>query len=204
MKTITDIDVSGKRVLCRVDFNVPLDEARRITDDARIRAALPTLRHVMESGGKLIVASHLGRPKGERVEKFSLAPVARRLGELLETRVLMAPDCVGPQVESITGKMQPGEVVLLENLRFHGAETANDDAFGVRLASLCDVYVNDAFAVSHRENASVAAVVPHAQASAAGLLLKRELDYFKKAMAQPRRPLAAVVGGPRCRASSGL
>jgi phosphoglycerate kinase len=197
MKTITDIDVSGKRVLCRVDFNVPLDESCQITDDARIRAALPTLRHVMENGGKLIVASHLGRPKGERVEKFSLAPVARRLGELLETPVVMAPDCVGPEVESIIGEMQPGQVVLLENLRFHGAEAANDEAFAGELAALCDIYVNDAFAVCHRENASVAAVVSRAPASAAGLLLKRELDYFHKAMAQPSRPLAAVVGGAK-------
>jgi len=197
MKTITDIDVSGKRVLCRVDFNVPLDDDCRITDDARIRAALPTLRHVMENGGKLIVASHLGRPKGERVEKFSLGPVARRLEELLEVKVAMAPDCVGSEVRSLIDAMTPGQVVLLENLRFHGAEAANDQAFGRELARLCDIYVNDAFAVCHRENASVVAVVPNAPMSAAGLLLKRELEYFEKAMARPRRPLAAVVGGAK-------
>jgi len=197
MKAITEIDISGKRVLCRVDFNVPLDESCRITDDARIQAALPTLRYVMESGGMLIVASHLGRPKGQRVDKFSLAPVARRLGELLETPVAMAPDCVGPEARSVIEKMQPGQVVLLENLRFHGEEEANDGAFGRELAGLCDVYVNDAFAVCHRKNASVVAVVPHAPVSAAGMLLKRELDYFEKAMAQPRRPLAAVVGGAK-------
>lgn len=197
MKTITDIDVSGKRVLCRVDFNVPLDEDLNITDDARIRAALPTLRYVMEKKGKLIVASHLGRPKGQRVEKFSLAPVARRLGELLEMPVAMAPDCVGPEVRSIVEKMQPGQVVLLENLRFHGEEQKNDEAFGKELADLCDVYVNDAFAVCHRENASVASAVAHVPVCAAGILLKRELDYFEKAMSQPRRPLAAVVGGAK-------
>lgn len=197
MKTITDIDVSGKRVLCRVDFNVPLDEDLKITDDARIQAALPTLRYVMEKKGKLIVASHLGRPKGQRVEKFSLAPVARRLGELLETPVTMAPDCVGPEVRAIAEKMQPGQVVLLENLRFYGEEQNNDEAFGKELAALCDVYVNDAFAVCHRENASVASAVAHVPVCAAGILLKRELDYFEKAMARPRRPLAAVVGGAK-------
>ncbi len=197
MKTITDINVSGKRVLCRVDFNVPLDANRKITDDARIRAALPTLRYVLENNGKLIVASHLGRPKGERVEKFSLAPVAERLAALLETPVAMAPDCIGADVESMIEKMQPGQVVLLENLRFHEAEQKNDDSFGGKLAALCDVYVNDAFAVCHRKNASVAAIVPHVPMSAAGILLKRELDYFEKAMARPDRPLAAVVGGAK-------
>ncbi len=197
MKTITDINVSGKRVLCRVDFNVPLDANRKITDDARIRAALPTLRYVLENNGKLIVASHLGRPKGERVGKFSLAPVAERLAALLETPVAMAPDCIGADVESMIEKMQPGQVVLLENLRFHEAEQKNDDSFGGKLAALCDVYVNDAFAVCHRKNASVAAIVPHVPMSAAGILLKRELDYFEKAMARPDRPLAAVVGGAK-------
>ncbi len=197
MKTITDINVSGKRVLCRVDFNVPLDANRKITDDARIRAALPTLRYVLENNGKLIVASHLGRPKGERVEKFSLAPAAERLAALLETPVAMAPDCIGADVESMIEKMQPGQVVLLENLRFHEAEQKNDDSFGGKLAALCDVYVNDAFAVCHRKNASVAAIVPHVPMSAAGILLKRELDYFEKAMARPDRPLAAVVGGAK-------
>jgi len=197
MKTITDIDVSGKRVFCRVDFNVPLDEDINITDDARIRAALPTLQYVMEKKGKLIVASHLGRPKGQRVEKFSLAPVARKLGELLGTPVAMAPDCVGPEVRSLVEKLQSGQVVLLENLRFHGEEQKNDEAFGKELAALCDIYVNDAFAVCHRENASVASAVAHVPVCAAGILLKRELDYFEKAMARPRRPLAAVVGGAK-------
>ena len=197
MKTITDINVSGKRVLCRVDFNVPLDADRQITDDARIRAALPTLRYVIENKGKLIVASHLGRPEGERVEQFSLAPAAERLAALLKTPVAMAPDCIGTDVETMIEKMQPGQVVMLENLRFHAAEQKNDEAFGQQLAALCDVYVNDAFAVCHRKNASVAAIVPHVPMSAAGILLKRELDYFEKAMARPERPLAAVVGGAK-------
>ncbi len=197
MKAVTEIDVAGKRVLCRVDFNVPLDETLQITDDARIRAALPTLRHVMEHQGKLIVASHLGRPKGQRVEKYSLAPVARRLEELLDVPVAFASDCVGAEVRSLIDRMQPGQVVLLENLRYHAAEEANDDAFGKELASLCDIYVNDAFAVCHRKNASVVSVTAHAPVSAAGILLKRELEYFEKAMAQPRRPLAAVVGGAK-------
>jgi phosphoglycerate kinase len=197
MKTVTDIDVAEKRVLCRVDFNVPLNEDRQITDDARIRAALPTLRYVMEGNGKLIVASHLGRPKGQRVEKFSLAPVAQRLEELLETQVTMAPDCVGTDVRSLIDNMQAGQVVLLENLRFHEAEQNNGEDFGKELAALCDIYVNDAFAVCHRKNASVVAVVAYASVSAAGILLRRELDYFEKAMARPRRPLAAVVGGAK-------
>jgi phosphoglycerate kinase len=197
MKTITDVNISGKRVFCRVDFNVPLDENRQITDDSRIRAALPTLQHVLANQGKLIVASHLGRPKGEEVEAFSLSPVARRLEELLGAPVQMAPDCIGPEVEAMVSEMAPGQVVLLENLRFHKAEQENDDGFGKRLAALCDVYVNDAFAVSHRANASVVAIVPHVAESAAGMLLKRELDYFQQAMAKPQRPLVAVVGGAK-------
>ena len=197
MKTITDINVSGKRVLCRVDFNVPLDADRRITDDSRIRAALPTLSYIIENKGKLIVASHLGRPEGQRVEKFSLAPAAERLAALLKTPVAMAPDCIGAEVESMIEKMQPGQVVLLENLRFHAAEQKNDDLFGKQLSALCDVYVNDAFAVCHRKNASVTAIVPHVSISVAGILLKREIDYFEKAMARPQRPLVAVVGGAK-------
>jgi phosphoglycerate kinase len=197
MKTIEDVELKGKRVLVRVDFNVPLTEDGGIDDDARIRAALPTLQHAAKQGAKLIVASHLGRPKGERNVTLSLSPVAVRLEALMERSVRMAPDCVGPEVQAMTEEMQPGEVVLLENLRFHAEEQANDDAFGRALGGLCDLYVNDAFAVSHRANASVAAVTKHVAQKAAGLLLVKELSWFQKAMDNPRRPLVAIVGGAK-------
>ncbi len=197
MQTISDIAVAGKRVLCRVDLNVPLDDNQQIKDDARIRAVVPTLKHILAQGGRLVIASHLGRPKGARVPAFSLKPVADRLAMLLETPVKMADDCVGPAVEALVEKMQPGQVVLLENLRFHPEEQQNADDFAQKLASLCDVYVNDAFAVSHRKNASVEAIVRHAPVAVAGMLLAREIAYFEKAMARPQRPLAAVVGGAK-------
>lgn len=197
MKTVEDVELSGKRVLCRVDLNVPLDNDQRITDDARIRAALPTLDHVVARGGRLIVASHLGRPKGRVVSEMSLKPVARRLADLLGRPVDMAPGCTGPEVISRVDNLAPGAVLLLENLRFHEAEQKNDDGFARALAGLCDVYVNDAFAVSHRAHASVEAITRHAPVAVAGLLLQRELDYFKKAMAAPQRPLVAVVGGAK-------
>jgi phosphoglycerate kinase len=197
MKSITDIELSGKRVLVRVDFNVPLTREGKIDDDARIRAALPTLQQAADQGAKLIVASHLGRPKGERTDTLSLSPVAVRLEALMGRSVRMAPDCVGPEVEAMTEGMQPGEVVLLENLRFHGEEQANDDAFGRALGGLCDLYINDAFAVSHRANASVAAVTKHVPQKAAGLLLLKELSWFQKAMDKPQRPLVAIVGGAK-------
>lgn len=197
MKSMKDIALKGQRVLVRVDFNVPLTKAGEIDDDARIRAALPTLRHAVDEGAKLIVASHLGRPKGEKVAALSLAPVAERLGQLLERSVDLAPDCVGAEVEAMIAQMKPGEAVLLENLRFHPEEQANDDAFGQKLGRLCDVYVNDAFAVSHRANASVVAVTQHVPQKVAGRLLEKELSWFKKAMVKPRRPLVAVVGGAK-------
>ena len=197
MKSIKDIALKGKRVLVRVDFNVPLTTEGKIDDDSRIRAALPTLEYAVEQGAKLVVASHLGRPKGEVVAALSLSPVADRLGQLMGNSVGMAPDCVGPEVEALVEKMKPGEILLLDNLRFHAEEQANDNAFGQALGRLCDLYVNDAFAVSHRANASVVAVTKHAPQSAAGCLLIKELDWFKKAMINPRRPLAAVVGGAK-------
>jgi phosphoglycerate kinase len=197
MKTIRDIDISGKRVFIRVDFNVPLDRQQRITDDSRIRAALSTIAYAREKGAKLILASHLGRPKGKPAPEFSLSPVARRLGELLGTDVKMAEDCVGEAVVHLVSGMQPGDVTLLENLRFHSQEQENDDAFAKSLADLCDVYINDAFAVSHRANASVVAITQFAPISGAGLLLEKEINFIKKAMADPRRPVAAVVGGAK-------
>ena len=197
MKSIKDIDIDGKRLLIRVDFNVPLDEHQSITDDSRIRGVLPTLHYALEHNAAAILASHLGRPKGKPVPEMSLNPVAERLGRLLETEVSMAPDCVGDAVEAQAAKMSPGDLLMLENLRFHKEEQEDDDAFARSLARLCDVYINDAFAVSHRSNASVSAICRHVQACGAGLLLKKELDYFKQAMADPKRPLVAVIGGAK-------
>jgi phosphoglycerate kinase len=197
MKGIKDVDIKGKRVLVRVDFNVPLDGQLNITDDARIRAVLTTLKYILDQHSKLIVASHLGRPKGKVKPEMSLFPVSQRLERLLNKEVVMAKDCIGPEVESLVGNMKEGDVVLLENLRFHPEEEKNDDAFAKKLAGLCDVYVNDAFAVSHRVNASVVAVTKHAPVSVAGFLLQRELNYFQKAMAEPKRPLVAIVGGAK-------
>ena len=197
MKSIVDMNIAGKRVFVRVDFNVPLDDHRHITDETRIKAALPTLKFALEQGAKLIVASHLGRPKGERVDRFSLSPVAERLGRLLGMDVRMAPDCIGPEVQALADRMADGEVILLENLRFHPGEQKNEDEFARQLAGLCDVYINDAFAVSHRANASVVAITRYVPDCAAGLLLKRELDHFQKAMADPKRPLVAIIGGAK-------
>jgi len=197
MKNIKDVNIHGKRVLVRADFNVPLDEHLNITDDARIRSVLPTLKYILDQHSKLIIMSHLGRPKGEVKPKMSLSPVSKRLGSLLQTEVGMAKDCIGPEAESLVGKMKEGDVVLLENLRFHPEEQKNDDAFAQKLAGLCDVFVNDAFAVSHRINASVVAVTKYAPVSVAGFLLQQELDYFQKAMAEPQRPLVAIIGGAK-------
>ena len=197
MKTIKDIDFSGKRVLFRVDFNVPLDEYQNITDDSRIRAVLPTLEYALDHNAKLIIASHLGRPKGKAVPELSLSPVAKRLGRFLRKEVVMAKGCIGSDIKGLINKMEAGNVLLLENLRFHPEEQKNDDAFAKALAELCDVYVNDAFAVSHRTNASVVAITKYATVSVAGFLLQNELDYFKRAMDDPMRPLVAIVGGAK-------
>jgi phosphoglycerate kinase len=197
LKTIADVNLSGKRVFVRVDFNVPLDEKLNVTDDTRIRFVIPTLKYVIDSKAKLIIASHLGRPKGKVAPKYSLAPVLKPLESYLGREVKMAPDCIGPEVEVLVSSMIDGDVLLLENLRFHPEEENNDDAFGKKLAQLCNVYVNDAFAVSHRANASVASITEHAPVSLAGFLLKKELDYFQKAMMTPERPLVAIVGGAK-------
>jgi len=197
MKSIKDTAISGKKVLIRVDFNVPMDEHQNITDDTRIRAVLPTLKYALDHNAVLIIASHLGRPKGNVVPKFSLAPVAKRLARLLEENVIMATNCVGPDVKKIVSNMNTGDVLLLENLRFHPEEQKNDDGFAEELAKLCDVYINDAFAVSHRSNASLVAITKYAPLSVAGFLLQKELDYFKKAIADPKRPLVAIIGGSK-------
>jgi phosphoglycerate kinase len=197
MKTLRDLDLHGKRVLVRVDFNVPMDEQRNITDDIRIRTALPTIRYVLEKKGKLILCSHMGRPKGKRVEEFSLAPVAVYLQGLLGCTVRLAPDCVGEEVEAIVAAMGQGEIVLLENLRFHKEETDNEPGFARKLAHLADIYINDAFAASHRAHASVVGVTEYVQEKAAGFLLQTEMEYFHKSMDEPVRPLVAIVGGAK-------
>ncbi len=197
MKKIQDIDLSGQRVFIRVDFNVPFDQYQNITDDSRIRAVLATLNYALDHDAKLIIASHKARPEGKVVEKDSLAPVAKRLGRLLKKEIKMAPDCIGPEVSELISNMEIGDVVLLENLRYHIEEQKNDETFAKELAALCDVYINDAFAVSHRVNASVEAIVKYVKLTGAGFLLQKELDYFQKAMADPSRPLVAIVGGAK-------
>lgn len=197
MKSIKDIDITGKNVLVRVDFNVPLDEHQNITDDIRIRSVLPTLQYILDNNAKLLIASHMGRPAGKVVPELSLSHVAKRLGRFLEKEVKVAKDCIGPDVKALVSGMKNGDVLLLENLRFHPEEQKNDEVFAKALASLCDVYINDAFAVSHRIHASVTAITKYAPVSGAGFLLQTELNYFKKAMNEPLRPLVAIVGGAK-------
>ena len=197
MKNIKDIDIREKKILIRVDFNVPFDEHNNITDDTRIRGVLPTINHALDEHAKIIIMSHLGRPKGKRQEKFSLAPVAKRLSRLIDKDIKLAPDCIGEEVRAIVDAMQPGEVVLLENLRFHAAEQENDREFSKKLASLADIFVNDAFAVAHRAHASVVGVTEFFDQCAAGFLLQKEMDYFQRSMGDPVRPLVAIVGGAK-------
>ena len=197
MKTLLDLELAEKRVLVRVDFNVPMDESMTITDDIRIQTALPTIRHILKNNGKLILCSHLGRPKGEHNPKFSLAPVAAHLSKLLGQDVRLAPDCIGEEIENMVSSMRTGEVILLENLRFHSGETTNDADFAAGLARLADVYINDAFAVSHRAHASVVGVAAKTADRGAGFLLQKEMEYFEKSMNDPIRPLVAVVGGAK-------
>jgi len=197
MKTIRDLDISGKRVLIRVDFNVPMDEAGNITDDLRIRTVMPTIHYALEQKARVILCSHMGRPKGERVEKFSLAPVARYLSKILGQTVQLAPDCIGSATEAMVAAMEDGDVVLLENLRYHAQEQANDPEFSKQLASLADVYINNAFAVSHRAHASVVGITEYVPDKAAGFLLRKEMDYFHRSVDNPVRPLVAIIGGAK-------
>jgi phosphoglycerate kinase len=197
MRSIREIDVSGKKVLVRVDFNVPLDDQQNITDDTRIRSVLPTLNYVLDNGGMLILMSHMGRPRGAPEARYSLAPVPGRLGRLLEKEVILAPDCIGTEVKKMTEGLTPGQVLLLENLRFHPEEEKNDSAFAAELGALCDIYINDAFSVSHRKHASVDAITRFVSECGAGFLLVDELKYFNQAMKNPRRPLAVAVGGAK-------
>ena len=197
MKNIRDLDIKGKKILIRVDFNVPLDDQGNITEDTRIRGVLPTINHALDEHAKIIIMSHLGRPDGQRQDKFSLLPAARRLSRLLDKEVKLAPDCIGPEVETMVGQMAQGDVLLLENLRFHPEEKNNDPEFCEQLAKLADVYVNDAFAVAHRAHASVVGVIEYFQDCAAGFLLQQEMDYFHRSARDPRRPLVAIVGGAK-------
>ncbi len=193
--TLKELDVRGKRVFLRVDFNVPLDGGR-VADDVRIREALPTIRLLREKGARLVVASHLGRPKG-RSPEFSMKPVAEHLGKLLGAPVPLAPDCVGPEVEKLVEALKPGDVLLLENLRYHAGEEKNDPAFIVQLKKLCTVFVNDAFGASHRAHASVAGLPLALGGGAAGLLVQKEIDAFREVLEAPKRPFVAVLGGAK-------
>ena len=197
MKNIRDLDIREKKVLIRVDFNVPLDGQGNITDDIRIRGVLPTINHALDENAKIIICSHMGRPKGQRKEELSLAPAAKRLSRLISKEVRLAPDCVGPEVKAMVEAMQPGDVILLENLRFHAEEQANDENFSRELAALADVYINDAFAVAHRAHASVVGVTKFSKQCGAGFLLQKEMDYFHRSVSNPMRPLVAIVGGAK-------
>lgn len=190
-------DLREKKIFMRVDFNVPLDEHQNITEDTRIRAVLPTINYALDYNAKVVLASHLGRPKGERNAKYSMAPAAKRLSRLLGKEVKLAPDCIGDGVSKILDAMQPGDVVMLENLRFYPGEEKNDDDFAKALADHCDIYVNDAFAVSHRAHASVEAITKFFPVVAAGFLMKNEMSYFEKSMKNPIRPLVAILGGAK-------
>ncbi len=196
-KSLSDISTQGKRVLMRVDFNVPLDENKRITDDKRIVESLPSIKKILENGGRLILMSHLGRPKGKVNSEYSLAPVASRLSELIDCPVTMAKDCVGTEVMQQVLAMQDGEVLLLENLRFHAEEEANDPDFSRELASLGEVYVNDAFGTAHRAHASTEGITHYVQSAVAGFLIERELLYLGKALQEPERPFVAILGGSK-------
>jgi phosphoglycerate kinase len=197
MKYIDQIDMKGKKVFLRVDFNVPMDKSGNVTDDTRVRAHLPTIKYALEKGAKLIIASHLGRPKGKRVEEMSLKPVVKILSGLLKKDVAFVDNCVGEKVEQTVSKMKDGDVILLENLRFNPGEDKNDPEFAKKLAGLCDVYIDDAFAVSHRAAASNSAITEFVKTCAAGFLLKNEVEYFRKAIVNPARPLVAIIGGAK-------
>src|SRR5918911_4218902 len=194
--SIKDLDLKGKRVFIRVDFNVPIKEGE-VEDDTRIRASLPTIEYAAAQGGRVILASHLGRPKGERVEKYSLRPVASHLSGLLGKPVSFADDCIGDEAKAKVDALEEGDVLLLENLRFHPEEEKNDDAFAKELASLCDVYVNDAFGAAHRAHASTVGITKHVKQAAAGLLMEKELEYLGRVLHNPEHPFVAILGGAK-------
>lgn len=206
-KTVANLsasDLSGKRVLVRVDFNVPLDDAGNITDDTRIRAALPTIQDLTGKGAKVILTSHFGRPKGKVNESMRLTPVAKRLSELLDQPVVKSDDCIGEAVDAAVAKMANGDVMLLENVRFYAEEEANDPEFAKKLASVADVYVNDAFGTAHRAHASTEGVTNHIDTCVAGLLIEKELEFLQNAIENPQRPLAAIVGGSKVSSKIGV
>ncbi|MEE9613485.1 MAG: phosphoglycerate kinase [Thermodesulfobacteriota bacterium] len=204
IKFIDDLDIRGKRILMRTDLNVPLDEKGNITEDTRIRAVLPTINYALDEKARVILASHLGRPKGKKVPSMSLAPVAKRLSRLLDKDVRLTPDCTSKETKKIVAAMAPGDVVLLENLRFHPGEEKNDEGFGAKLGELADIYINDAFATAHRAHASNVAVTGYVKEYGAGFLMKKELNYFARAMENPMRPLVAIIGGKKVSDKIGL
>jgi len=197
IRTVDQIGLKGKRVFIRVDFNVPQDEKYHITDDTRILLSLPTLRFVSEAGGKVILASHLGRPKGKKDPRFSLAPVAEKLSQLIGKKVALATDCIGEEVQKQIGGMKEGDLLLLENLRFHPEEEKNEEAFSKALASLCEVYVNDAFGTAHRAHASTEGMTRYVKTVAAGFLMMKEVESLEKALVNPQKPYVAILGGAK-------
>jgi phosphoglycerate kinase len=194
--SIRDLHLAGQRVFIRVDFNVPIKDGK-VEDDTRIRASLPTIQYAIEQGGRVILASHLGRPKGERLEKYSLRPVGEHLSDLLNRPVAFADDCVGEQAEKKVGVLHDGDVLLLENLRFHKEEEKNDDGFSKQLARLCDVYVNDAFGTAHRAHASTVGMTKYVSKAAAGFLMQKELEYLGRVINNPEHPFVAILGGAK-------
>jgi phosphoglycerate kinase len=197
MKFIDEFDLKGKIVLFRFDYNVPLDGSLNITDDIRIRATLPTINYALDAGAKVVIMSHLGRPKGKISPEFSLAPVAKRLSRLVNKQVVMAKDCIGDEVKKLVQGMNPGCIVLLENLRFYVEEEKNSDEFAKELASLGDVYIDDAFGNAHRKHASNVGIIKYMKAYGAGFLIKQEFNYLKKSVENPARPFVAIIGGSK-------
>ena len=203
-KTVESIDVKGKRAFVRVDYNVPLDENQNITNDLRIEASLPTIKYLLENGASVILASHLGRPKGQVKPEFSLKPIAARLREMLGKDVQFASDCVGPEVEALAAALKPGEILLLENLRFHPEEEKNDKAFSQSLAKLADLYVSDAFGTVHRAHASTAGITEFLSPCVAGKLIAKELKFLGGALENPERPVLAIIGGAKVGSKIGV
>ncbi len=202
--SVKDLSINGKKVFIRVDFNVPLDEDLKITDDTRIRSSLPTIKYILDKGGIPVIASHLGRPEGKVNPKMSLAPVAHRLTELLHRKVIFAPDCVGDEVKKLAEGLKQGDILLLENTRFHPEEKNNDPNFSKELASLADFYVNDAFGSAHRAHASVAGIASYFDEPACGFLMEKEIEYLEDTLKNPQRPLLAIIGGAKVSTKIGV